>query len=152
MENQERTMFDVVDKWGRDVAERGFVQIPMYLLNINRFLNSENKLSPIEILVLFQLVGNWWKKDENPYPSISSLASRCGVSTRQVQRSINNLNGIGLIERTNRKRGKMITSNSYNLKPLVEFLKEISDNFPNEYPRKVTIDDKSKLTSILLNK
>jgi len=152
MENQERTMFDVVDKWGKDVAERGFVQIPMYLLNINRFLNSENKLSPIEILVLFQLVGNWWKKDENPYPSIASLASRCGVSTRQVQRSINNLNGIGLIERTNRKRGKMITSNSYNLKPLVKFLKEISDNFPNEYPRKVTIEDKSKLTSILLNK
>ena len=135
-------MSDVVEKWGKLVAERGFAQIPTYLLNLNRFLDAEHQLTPIELLVLFQLVGNWWKKGEDPFPSMATLAGRCGVSTRQVQRAINNLDSVKLIMRVKRQKRRMITSNAYSLQPLVEFLEEIAKTFPNEYPRRVTKEDR----------
>lgn len=138
-------MSDVVQKWGKSVAERGFVQIPTYLLNINRFLGEEYRLTPVELLVVFQLVGNWWKKEEDPFPAIATLASRCGVSTRQVQRAINRLDEMNLIKRSKRKRGKLAVSNSYSLAPLVSLLDEVSKAFPNEYPRKVTKEDRNNL-------
>ncbi|HTR67850.1 MAG TPA: helix-turn-helix domain-containing protein [Terriglobales bacterium] len=140
-------MSDVLEKWGRPVAERGFAQIPTYLLNLNRFLDEEHRLTPIELLVLFQLVGNWWKKDEDPFPSMATLASRCGVSTRQVQRAINNLDKLELVSRVKRQKRRMITSNAYSLQPLVEFLTEIAKAFPNEYPRRVTKEDRRLLSS-----
>ena len=142
-------MSDVVSKWGREVAERGFVQIPNYLLNVNRFLDSEHRLTPVEILVLFQLVGNWWKKDENPYPSISTISVRCGVSSRQAQRAINNLDKMEFIKRIKRKNKGMVQSNEYDLTPLVGILVEISKIFPNEYPRKVTKEHRQLISQKL---
>ena len=139
-------MSDVVDKWGNLVAERGFAQIPTYLLNLNRFLDAEHQLTPIELLVIFQLVGNWWKKDEDPFPSMATLAGRCGVSTRQVQRAINNLDKIELIKRVKRQKRRMVTSNAYSLQPLVSFLTEIAKAFPNEYPRRVTQEDRKSIS------
>jgi predicted transcriptional regulator len=142
-------MSDVVEKWGKPVAERGFAQIPTYLLNLNRFLDAEHQLSPIELLVLFQLVGNWWKTDEDPFPSMATLAGRCGVSTRQVQRAINNLDKLELIKRVKRQKRRMITSNAYSLQPLVEFLTDIAKTFPNEYPRRVTSEDRKGISKKL---
>lgn len=142
-------MSDVVNKWGQAVAERGFTQIPNYLLNLNRFLDKEHRLSPVEMLVILQLVGSWWKKDENPFPSITTLAIRCGVSSRQVQRAITHLNEMKFIERINRKHKGLIASNAYSMKPLVDFLEEVAKAFPNEYPRKVTVEDRQKISGKL---
>lgn len=142
-------MSDVVAKWGRKVAERGFAQIPTYLLNLNRFLDTEHRLTPVELLVLYQLVGTWWKKDENPFPSMATLANRCGVSQRQVQRAINNLDKQRLIKRIKRKSSGIIASNAYSIEPLVIFLRQVADAFPNEYPRKVTQEDRKNLSSKL---
>jgi predicted transcriptional regulator len=144
-------MSDVVTKWGLKVAERGFVQIPTYLLNINRFLDVENRLTPVEILVIFQLVGAWWKKDENPFPSMATLAARCGVSQRQVQRAINNLDDKKFISRIKRKNNSIIASNAYSIQPLVMFLDKIALSFPNEYPRKVTIEERAKISANIKN-
>lgn len=142
-------MSDVVNKWGRSVAERGFTQIPNYLLNLNRFVDREHRLSPVEMLVLLQLVGSWWKTGEDPFPSMSTLANRCGVSSRQVQRAINNLDKLKLIQRKKRKNKGIIASNSYSMKPLVEFLNEVAKAYPNEYPRKVTIEDRKSFSELL---
>jgi predicted transcriptional regulator len=142
-------MSDVVEKWGKAVAQRGFAQIPTYLLNLNRFLDSEHKLSPVELLVLFQLVGTWWKKDENPFPAMATLASRCGVSPRQVQRAINNLDKLKLINRIKRKNKGIIASNAYSMEPLVDFLNQVAKAFPTEYPRRVTIEDREKFSTKL---
>jgi DNA-binding transcriptional MocR family regulator len=142
-------MSDVVQKWGQKVAERGFAQIPTYLLNLNRFLDSEHRLSPVELLVLYQLVGSWWKKAENPFPSMATLANRCGVSQRQVQRAINNLDRQKLIARIKRKNSGIIASNAYSLEPLVTFLGKVAASFPNEYPRRVTKEDRVKLSAAL---
>lgn len=135
-------MSDVVEKWGLPVAERGFTQIPNYLLNLNRFLDDEHRLSPVELLVVFHLVGGWWRKAEMPFPSIATLAVRCGVSARQVQRAVTNLDKRKIIGRVKRKERGIVSSNAYDLTPLVEFLNIIAKHYPNEYPRRVTREDR----------
>ena len=57
--------------------------------------DKDHRLSPVELLLLFQLVGTWWKKGELPFPSMSTLAVRCGVSERQIQRAVNHLEKVG---------------------------------------------------------
>lgn len=130
---------DVTDKWGEAVAKRGFAQIPNYLLLLNTFLEEDKRLSPVEMLVVLQLVGAWWKKDHMPFPSMVTLAARCGVSDRQIQRAINELEKRKLIERVKRRSETGIRSNNaYDLKPLIEMLNRVSKAFPNGYPRNLT--------------
>jgi AraC-like DNA-binding protein len=135
----EARMSDVSEKWGERVAGRGFAQIPNYLLLLNQFLIEEKRLKPSELLVLLQLVGAWWQKDELPFPSLRTLAARAGISERQAQRSVNQLEELNLIKRVRRHKGKnaMLASNAYDLAPLADFLGEVSKAFPNEYVRKI---------------
>lgn len=142
-------MSDVSDKWGRAVAERGFAQIPNYLLLINQFLDEEHSLSSVELLVLIQLVSSWWKKDELPFPSMTTLGARCGVSSRQIQRAINRLESIGFIGRINRRDKGIVASNAYDLKPIVRILGLIAKQFPNEFPRKISKDMAQKISAAL---
>ncbi|QCE35830.1 helix-turn-helix domain-containing protein (plasmid) [Acetobacteraceae bacterium] len=137
---------DFSEKWGEELANKGFSQIPTYLLNINRFLDQENKLSPVELLVLIHLVANWWNVEEKPFPSIATIASRCGVSTRQVQRAINTLDEENFIKREKRKGGKSPSANVYDLRPLRKILREISVHFSNGYPKRVTNEDREAIS------
>lgn len=126
----------VVDKWGAIVAERGFAQVPNYLLLLNNFLSDDNRLAPAELLVLIQLVGAWWEKDKLPFPSISTLAVRSGVSERQVQRAIARLIELKLLARASRRNQGLIASNAYDLTPLVEVLQQVAKAYPNAFPRR----------------
>jgi helix-turn-helix protein len=130
-------MSGMTEKWGKRVAERGFAQVPNYLLLMNQFLEEEHRLSPVEMLILLQLVGAWWKKDESPYPSLRTLAARAGISDRQAQRAVTALEEKGYMKREKRKRGRLVASNSYNLGLLVERLNEIALAFPNDSPRRI---------------
>ncbi|MFL6846457.1 MAG: helix-turn-helix domain-containing protein [Allosphingosinicella sp.] len=130
-------MSDMVEKWGLAVAERGFAQVPNYLLLLNQFLEEESRLSPTELLVLIQLVGSWWKKQDLPFPSMSTLARRSGVSSRQIQRAINRLEQLGLLRRSKRRASGIVSSNAYDLTPLTVILQEVAKAFPNEFPRNV---------------
>ncbi len=134
-------MSDITEKWGRSVAERGFAQVPNYLLLLNQFLDKDTRLSPVELLVLVQLVGTWWKKADQPFPSMSTLAVRCGVSERQIQRAVNRLVELELIKRVKRRLRGIISSNAYDLGPLVSVLEDIAKVFPNEFPRRVDRGD-----------
>jgi hypothetical protein len=125
---------DITEKWGESVSSRGFAQIPNYLLLANQFI--EPRLSPIELLVLVQLVGTWWRKDSLPFPSISTLAIRCGVSGRQIQRAVGELEKRELLKRISRRSQGIIASNAYDLAPLVVLLNRIAKTFPNAFPRK----------------
>lgn len=130
-------MSEIVDKWGLEVAQRGFSQIPNYLILLNQFIDKENRLSPLELLVLVQLAGAWWKKEELPFPSMRTLATRCGTSERQILRAISHLDELGLLKRVKRRSKGLISSNAYDLAPLTEVLKEIAHIYPNEFPRDV---------------
>lgn len=142
-------MSDMMDKWGGAVAGRGFAQIPNYLLLLNQFLHEEKRLSPAELIVLFQLAGAWWRKDEMPYPALKTLAVRAGISDRQAQRAVSRLEEVGLLQRVKRKERGMIASNAYDLSPLVRFLNEVAKAFPNEFVRKIKKDDLEKLDAVL---
>lgn len=130
-------MSDIAEKWGEPVAQRGFAQVPNYLLLLNHFLAKEDRLTPVELLVLIQLVGSWWRKDSLPFPSMATLAVRCGVSSRQIQRAMNRLEQLELVRRVSRRDRGIISSNAYDLSPLVEVLEQIAKAYPNEFPRNV---------------
>lgn len=127
-------MSDVSEKWGENVAGRGFAQVPNYLLLANQFLDP--KLSPVELLVLIQLVGAWWRKDDLPFPSVATLATRCGVSGRQIQRAVGQLERREVLKRVSRRAQGLIASNAYDLSPLVVLLERVAKAFPNAFPRK----------------
>lgn len=129
---------DVTEKWGQEIGARGFAQVPNYLLLLNQFLEPDRRLSPLELIILIQLVGAWWKKDAMPFPSMATLAARCGVSDRQMQRSINNLVKRDLIVRTQRHTDTGVrANNAYSLVPLISLLNQVAKAFPNGFPRKV---------------
>lgn len=142
-------MADMVGKWGEAVAGRGFAQVPNYLLLLNQFLDEEKRLSPAELLVLIELVGAWWERDEMPFPALKTLATRCGISDRQAQRAVSRLEEIHLIKRVKRKQSGMIASNAYDMTPLVRFLGEVAKAFPNEFERKIKRDEVQKLGAFL---
>lgn len=137
------SMSGMVEKWGKNVAGRGFAQVPNYLLLLNTFIDKDDRLSPLELLLLIELIGAWWKKDELPFPSIRTLAIRCGASERQVARAMKRLEEVPLIKRQKRRTKGLISSNSYDLSPLVEMLEEVSLQYPNEFPRNVNAESKS---------
>jgi hypothetical protein len=126
----------VSGKWGDLIADRGFAQIPNYLLLLNQFLDAEHKLSAIELLVLLQIVGTWWRKSDLPFPSMATLADRCGVSERQVQRAVARLEKGKFLKRVKRRNAGIVASNAYDLSPLVEILETVARAFPNAYPRR----------------
>jgi DNA replication protein DnaD len=128
---------DITEKWGEAVADRGFSQVPNYLLFINQFIDEDNSLNPLELLLLVQISATWWKKETMPFPSVKTLANRCGTSERQVLRALAKLEGLELLKRAKRRNKGLIASNVYDLTPLVERLEEIAKAFPNAFPRKV---------------
>lgn len=130
-------MSEIATKWGLPISERGFSQLPNYLIQINQFIEPEKRLSSLELLLLIQLSGAWWKKSEMPFPAMRTLAIRCGTSERQVLRAISHLEELNLLKRVKRRTDGLIASNAYDLSPLVTILEEIAKAYPNEFPRNV---------------
>lgn len=123
--------------WGEAVARRGFAQIPNYLIMVNQFLDEEARLSPIQLHVIYQLVASWWEKDKPPFPSMRTIATRIGVSERQVMRSITDLERRGLLRRVKRIAGNIKASNAYDLTGLINLLNQIEGAYPNAFPRDI---------------
>ena len=57
-------------------------------------------LSPTQLAVLMQLCDFWWDSERKPYPS---KATRLGLSPRQVQRHVAELETAGIVRRTQRR-------------------------------------------------
>lgn len=127
---------DVAGKWGDKIANRGFAQTPNYLLFMNQFIDEDNNLTPLELLLLVQISATWWQKDKLPFPSVKTLATRCGTSERQVLRALAKLEKLELIKRVKRREKGLIASNTYDLGPLITHLDMIADTFPNAFPRR----------------
>lgn len=113
-------------KWGKKVMALGFSIVPSLLLRAQQRLG----LSPTQLAVLMQLCDFWWDKERKPYPSKAALADRLGLSARQVQRHVAELETAGLVKRNQRwsRRGGK-TTNSYDLGGLVERLRLLEPEF-----------------------
>lgn len=113
-------------KWGKAVMGLGFCIVPSLLLRAQARL----KLTPTQLAVLMHLADYWWDVSRKPYPAKKTLGSRLGLSARQVQRHLADLEKMNLVQRTERKaphRGKL--SNEYDLSGLVQRLKELEPEF-----------------------
>jgi DNA-binding transcriptional ArsR family regulator len=114
------------EKWGAAVMKLGFCIVPSLLLRAQRRL----KLNPTQLAVLMQLCDYWWDSARKPFPSKESLAQRLGLSARQVQRHIADLEKAGLVTRIERRgsNGGKLT-NTYDLSGLVSRLQELEPEF-----------------------
>lgn len=113
-------------KWGKAVMGLGFCIVPSLLLRAQQRL----RLNPTQLAVLMHLADYWWDVERKPYPSKKTLGERLGLSARQVQRYIAELEQMGLVQRVERRaahQGKL--SNIYDLSGLVERLKELEPEF-----------------------
>lgn len=113
-------------KWGKAVMKLGFSVLPSLIFRAQQRLG----LTPVQLAVLLQIADYWWDHDRKPYPSKNTLSERLGLSTRQIQRHIAELEKAGFVRRIERRaahRGKL--SNEYDLGGLVERLKKLEPEF-----------------------
>ena len=83
-------------RWGSAVthALTGYTAVPDVLIRSQR----ELRLSRTEMVVILNLLMHWWHGDGKwPYPRISTIAGRMGVTRRTVERAIKSLESKGLI-------------------------------------------------------
>ncbi|HYD78946.1 MAG TPA: helix-turn-helix domain-containing protein [Paucimonas sp.] len=113
-------------KWGKAVIDLGFSIIPSLIFRAQARLG----LNPTQLAVLLQLADYWWDEQRHPYPAKETLAERLGLSARQVQRYVAELEVAGLVKRIERyasHKGRL--SNQYDLTGLVERLKKLEPEF-----------------------
>jgi predicted transcriptional regulator len=129
-------------KWGVAVMQAGYCMIPSLLLRAQNRL----KLTSTQLAVLLQLCDFWWEEARKPYPSKETLATRMGMTARQVQRHLAALESKNMIKRvarydtSNGGRG----TNIYDLSGLVAQLQAIEPDF-----RKVEEGVKQSRRSVL---
>ena len=114
-------------KWGTPVMKLGFSIIPSLLLRAQRRLG----LSPTQLAVLLQLADYWWDEGRKPYPSKEALSERLGLSPRQIQRHVADLEQAGLVQRIERRSGRHggKLTNTYDLSGLVARLQALEPEF-----------------------
>lgn len=91
----ETTPSAIRQRWRGAVTsgETGFTAVPDILIRSQAQL----KLSPTEMMVLLNVLLHWWRDDEWPYPRVSTIAERMGISRRTVERAICGLRERGLV-------------------------------------------------------
>jgi DNA-binding MarR family transcriptional regulator len=105
---------------------QGYSMIPSLLFKAQQRLG----INPTQLAIIVQLADYWWDADRKPYPSKKTLSERLGISPRQIQRHIAELEDAGLlrrIQRTGSHRGKL--SNEYDLSGLVARLAKLEPEF-----------------------
>ena len=105
-----------VQKYGTILAEGGFTQFPR---PVEDYLNTLN-LCSTAILLLIILSSYRWAAEQEFYPSVKTLAERCGVSQRRINQLTKQLAEIGLIVKCERFAGRSQLSNYYDIEPLFQ--------------------------------
>jgi DNA-binding HxlR family transcriptional regulator len=113
-------------KYGKPVMDLGFCIVPSLLMQAQARLG----INPVQFNVIMHLADIWWDAGHRPWPKKQLLAERMGMSERQIQRQIAELESAGLVQRIERTRpGRGKTSNEYDLSGLVKRLKELEPEF-----------------------
>lgn len=100
-------------RYPQSVLQEGFTPIPNSLLNNYKSLNMTSNEALFVIHLMF------YKRDKrNPYPSISKIASKMGITDHQARSYARSLESKGLLSRIGRN-GK---SNEFDLNLLFERL------------------------------
>lgn len=81
-------------RWG-DAVDSGFQPVPHLLLKSQ----SELELTNSEMVVLLNILDFWWQSDSLPFPGVSMLAKRVGVTSRSIQRAVESLERKNFVKR-----------------------------------------------------
>lgn len=137
----EKTVKAADAKWGAAVMQQGYCMIPSLLLKAQNRL----KLTSTQMAVLLQICDYWWEEARKPYPGKEALATRMGMTARQVQRHIAALEDKKLVTRIARfdasSGGR--STNMYDLSGLVAQLQALEPDF-----RKVEDDAKQSRRAV----
>ncbi|HML93241.1 helix-turn-helix domain-containing protein [Methyloceanibacter sp.] len=120
------------DKWSKQVIKLGYTALPNLLLQAQARL----EITPPELNVLLQIAQHWWEAGNNPHPSKDSIANRMGVSPRQVQRILTQLEKKKLVARIYRYSGGRQINTDYSFQPLIDQLKALEPEFSKEVEQK----------------
>lgn len=113
-------------KFGKPIMDVGFCITPSMLMKAQARIG----LNPVQFNIVMQLLDQWWAAERRPWPSKATIAERMGMSPRQIQRQIAEMEGAGLLQRIGRTRpGKGKTSNEYDLSGLVKKMQELEPEF-----------------------
>jgi len=132
-------------KWGKAVLGLGFCVIPSLLLRGQARLG----ISPVQLVILLHIIDHWWYAEQLPFPSKASIASRCNLSPRQVQRYLTELEDRGYIKRVDRfvdHKGQQ--SNYYDLTGLVAQLKKLEPEFSSVEELRKAVAKRGGLTAL----
>jgi biotin operon repressor len=112
------------EQWDVEVNRKfGLCLIPSLLLRAQQPLG----LNLTQLLLLVQLCDFWTDPGQPPAPSKKTLSERLGLSERQIQRHLSDLEKAGLIARIERQGpdGGLLT-NAYDLSGLMAALKKLA--------------------------
>lgn len=109
----------VRERWGV-AADTGWSAIPNILL-VNQW---RLQLTSEQLNVALNIFMHWHAKMRMPFPRVSTIAKRMGVSERSVHRTLKTLLDRGFLIKEKRKR---YTAQSYDVTPLVHVLQRLSD-------------------------
>ncbi len=127
-------------KWGKTAIAAGFTALPDVIFQNQKAL----KLRPLDVLILLHLASYWWKPNENPWPSKSTIADAIGVDPRTVQRAVKRMEDLGYVKRIERKaKAGDNLSNEYDLRGLARAAKPLADEELARRARRAA-EDKSR--------
>jgi hypothetical protein len=114
------------EKW-KAAAIPGWQPLPDVLLRNQAKLG----LTATDMLVLINVLSHWWYVDQKPFPRVTTIARRMGVTVRTVQRSILRLVEKGFLERRKEDCGPNGEERDVlDPKGLVDALGELAINDP----------------------
>ncbi len=124
-EQAAKTRRSATAKWGAEVMRGGFVTVPSILLRAQRRLG----LSGTQLAIIMHLADWWLDADRAPWSSKAQLSQRIGISERQLQRQIAELEAHGYVRRVERVSSRGKRPNGYDLSGLVAKLDELAPEF-----------------------
>lgn len=110
----------IIQIWG-EILDEGFTTVPNILLKYRKNLRIKAK----HLVLIIDIMSFKWNS-ENPFPSYTTLAKRAGMEERSVKRTMQELEELHLLRRTqrfNKESGAQITT-TFDFRPLVKKLNE----------------------------
>lgn len=121
-------------------AETGFTAVPDVLIRSQGQL----KLSSTEMMVLLNILLHWWREGEWPYPRVSAISERMGISRRTVERAIRRLHEKGLVvHRRSEVMGNRPAARRFDLSGLIDILRSRAEVWQVAKANRALAEDQS---------
>lgn len=128
------------EKFG-NALDGGFQILPDVLLRNQRVLG----LDSVDLAIVLNFLMHWWKVDELPFPRMSLIAKRMGVTARTVERRVKELEKRGLIKRLPPQKSKKgLTVRMVDLSGLIDRLVLLADDDPVVITRRYEANEKGR--------